>query len=88
MRFLGIDFFPQRLVAQDARDQGGMHRVSGAVGHHLTQHLLPQQRQVADQVEHLVPNELIMKAQRVRLLTYFHSLLDNDSQRGLMAQAA
>lgn len=27
-------FFPQRVVAQDARDQRGMHGVSGAVGYH------------------------------------------------------
>ena len=56
-------FLPQRLVAEYARDQRGVHGVPGAVGYVLAQDWPAQQREIPYQVQHLVPNELVRKAQ-------------------------
>ncbi len=41
-----------------------MHRVSRALGYHPAQDLVPGQGEVADQVQNLVPHELVREAQR------------------------
>src|SRR6185312_7841406 len=57
-------FFPQSLIAQQARYQRGVHGVSGAIGNHIAQYLFAKQRQVPDQVEDFVADEFIRIAQR------------------------
>ena len=52
------------MIAQQAADQRSVHRVSGAVGHHAPQHLVANQREIADQVQHLVPHKLVGETQR------------------------
>jgi hypothetical protein len=42
------DFFPVSRVAQDTRDDGGVHGVSRAIGLHVAEHAFSKQRQVAD----------------------------------------
>src|SRR5580698_6873335 len=58
------DFFGVALVAQDAGDDSGVQRVSSAVGFDVAEDTLAEQGQIADQVEDLVADELILEAQR------------------------
>ena len=51
------------MVAQQARDQRDVHGVAGAIGDHAAQDAVAEQRQVSDQVQHLVADELIVIAQ-------------------------
>ena len=51
--------FVKRRIGHDARNQRGVHRVPGALGDHVPQKRLADQRQVADQVEHFMPAALV-----------------------------
>src|SRR5664279_3555687 len=62
--FVEGDLFPVGLVAENAGDYRGMHGVSGAVGLDVAEYLFPEEREVADKVEHFVPHKLIGKTQR------------------------
>src|SRR3954465_699948 len=57
-------FFPRALVAQQPAHEGGVHGVSSAVSHDAPKNAMAKQRKVADQVQHLVSDELIRIAQR------------------------
>src|SRR6185312_6903647 len=57
-------FFPQSLIAQQARNQRSVHGVPGAIGNYGAQNLLAEQRQVTNKVEDFVPNEFIRIPQR------------------------
>src|SRR5271157_1783164 len=62
--FVQRNFFSIRLVAQNARNNGGVHGVPGAIGFDVAQNALAEQRQVPDQVEHLVAHEFVRVTQR------------------------
>jgi len=56
--------FPRRAVFQKTRDQRGVHGVSGALGYDVAKNVVAGESEVADEVEDLVANELVVKAQR------------------------
>src|SRR3954465_15603705 len=56
--------FPRALVAQQPADKRCMHGMSGAIGNDASEDTVTQQREVAYQVQHFVPHELIRIAQR------------------------
>src|SRR5258708_2947764 len=57
----------QAGVGHNARHQRGVHGVAGALGDHVTEQGLSDQRQVPDQVESLVPAALIVEPQAARI---------------------
>ena len=65
LRFFGAqrDELPGRAVAEQARDQGGVHGVSGALGDDVAEDVVAGEGEVADEVEDLVADEFIAEAQ-------------------------
>jgi len=65
LHFFGseCDELPGGAVAQQARDEGGVHGVSGALGDDVAEDVVAGQGEVADEVEDLVARELVVEAQ-------------------------
>src|ERR1700756_3819685 len=55
---------PGRAVFQQTRDQSRVHGVSRPLGDNVAKDVMSGQRQIADQVQHLVAHKLIVEAQR------------------------
>src|ERR1035437_3311064 len=45
--------FPRGAVLDQARNQGRVHGVAGALSHHSTFNAAPRKREIADQIQHL-----------------------------------
>src|ERR1035437_8784642 len=63
-RFGQVNFFRVGRIAQNAGDDGGVHSVSGTIGLDVAKNVLAEQGEVADEVQHLVPHELVGVAER------------------------
>src|SRR5690348_11118320 len=59
--------FPGALFAEKAADQGDVHGVPGTVGNDVPDQRTAEHDQVANQVQNLVPAELVWKAQPFRI---------------------
>jgi hypothetical protein len=70
---------PGGAVAQKALHQRGMHGVAGALGDDAALDTAPGEREVADEVEHLVADELVGKAE----WTVLHAQLGEDDGAGV-----
>jgi hypothetical protein len=58
---------PQAVIAKQARDERGVHCVSGAVGHNARDQALADEREVSNAVEDFVADELVAETQRAVL---------------------
>src|SRR3984885_6079353 len=54
---------PGGAVLQQTRNQGRLHGVPRPLGYHVTKNMMAGQREIADQVQDLVPHELVFEAQ-------------------------
>src|SRR5713226_4478320 len=71
-------FLPQRPFTQEAGNQRRVHGMSSSVCNHIAQDLFAQQRQIANQIQNLVADELVVKAERgifQAILRQHHAIL-------------
>ena len=59
-----LDQLPGGSIAQQAGDQRGVHSVASALSHDPAEDAMSGQGKIADQVEHFMTDELVVKAKR------------------------
>ena len=59
-----LDQLPSGSITQQAGNQGGVHGVSGALGHDSPEDAMADQSQIADQVKHFMADKLVVKTKR------------------------
>src|SRR5579859_5727544 len=59
--------FPHRTVLDQAGDESGMHGVAGSLGHHVAFNPAACKGEIADQIQNLMADVLVVEAQRAVL---------------------
>jgi hypothetical protein len=74
---------PGGAVAEEARDQRGMHSMSGALGNDMAEDVMAGKGEIADEVEDLVAGELVAEAEGAIL----HAGAGEDDNTGFRSAA-